>query len=664
MAASAFKDPAADNLACLESYKEPKNLQPSLQVNVNDGHQITEGSFLGNYWGVEDFALTPEPSDLHQGQWQTGSEFIDHIIAWRHDYTWTDSMAPSHAADCVRGFLTDSLPPPLSLFVRRMGQEHIWDGAAALWKVQDYLQMESNMPEKVPESARIDFHLRVCDGVQASQCFHALQEEVKRTKANAQEDLAKHLWTAMRMEAEFFWEQWDAAFLGGIYMVIRLFLDTQHPEPKAYHAVAGELLLLHGNVLATYTRAKDGLSLLHLYREHFGSASVPTPGATSTSRGTLDRLCSILEGGFILPWHIFLEQRIRNDPQAFRRRTNRPSPPDTPTPCGVASLEVDADTDDLEKEKREVLAGIREGRWRAFSNASAGVRADVGVAFEAVESSHWEIAYVSKELKDNDAIVEAAVRQWGLAIEHASPRLQDNYELMMIAVQSEGCALEHASPTLRDNLALAHAAALSDGTSLQFVSDALRADPDLVLSAMRNTSYGTTAFQYAAPSLRDNWDFIARALAVSNTYFPEHNFGSSRDPVEEDAPRRVLPFVSESVEATLQKAARLFDTTHQAQHFLDEKLPLHESFVTFHLCITSKAVPKGHRTKLLEVKEIRNYIGEFLGAPQGRDIGKMYVAKRVLPVLTLCSHHGYRDIAWIVREAGLDRNISGPFWLP
>ena len=74
-----------------------------------------------------------------------------------------------------------------------------------------------------------------------------------------------------------------------------------------------------------------------------------------------------------------------------------------------------------------------------------------------------KLKYASDELKNDRAIVLAAVRQSHRALQFASDALKNNKDFMMVAVRRHGDALKYASDELKNDRAIVLAAVQQNG---------------------------------------------------------------------------------------------------------------------------------------------------------------------------------------------------------
>ena len=62
----------------------------------------------------------------------------------------------------------------------------------------------------------------------------------------------------------------------------------------------------------------------------------------------------------------------------------------------------------------------------------------------------WALQFASSRLRNDMAVVLAAVTKYGMCLEHASIEMRANREIVLVSVQSSGNSLQFASDDLRD----------------------------------------------------------------------------------------------------------------------------------------------------------------------------------------------------------------------
>ena len=111
--------------------------------------------------------------------------------------------------------------------------------------------------------------------------------------------------------------------------------------------------------------------------------------------------------------------------------------------------------------------------WRSFAHASEEMRANVNVRTltEAIETA---LKDAPKEVKNNEAIVMAAVKQDWKAIQYAGEEMKNNEAVVMAALKQSWQALQYASEAMKNNEAIVMAAMKQDSGALEHASEELK----------------------------------------------------------------------------------------------------------------------------------------------------------------------------------------------
>lgn len=115
------------------------------------------------------------------------------------------------------------------------------------------------------------------------------------------------------------------------------------------------------------------------------------------------------------------------------------------------------------------------------------LRRDKRLALLAIRNCPYALAYCAEELKDDEAVVKAALQPDSEDILlYASDRLKADYDIVYRAVKVDALNLQYASEELRDNLEIVTRAIKTYGGVLDDASERLRNDPELIKIAERN----------------------------------------------------------------------------------------------------------------------------------------------------------------------------------
>jgi len=128
--------------------------------------------------------------------------------------------------------------------------------------------------------------------------------------------------------------------------------------------------------------------------------------------------------------------------------------------------------------KEEALKIIDD--WEFMTKISEELKADEEVVMAAVKNDGGALEHASDELKADREVVLAAVKNWGEALKNASDELKADREVVLVAVNNGGGALQYAADELKADKEVMMAAVQSEPRTLQFASDELKADTDII----------------------------------------------------------------------------------------------------------------------------------------------------------------------------------------
>mmetsp|Transcript_45848 Transcript_45848/g.84088 ORF Transcript_45848/g.84088 Transcript_45848/m.84088 type:complete len:350 (-) Transcript_45848:46-1095(-) len=141
------------------------------------------------------------------------------------------------------------------------------------------------------------------------------------------------------------------------------------------------------------------------------------------------------------------------------------------------------------------------------------VRSETDVQWlEMMNVAGMQLAVAPPAVQADRAIVLAAVRQNGQALEYAAEELQADYEVVKSAVRQSGTALAHCAPELRFDFSVVMEAVSCDGRALEFASPEMQADKRIVLAAV--ISQGSS-FKHAAIELRSDRRFVLHVVELA-----------------------------------------------------------------------------------------------------------------------------------------------------
>ncbi|CAE7411355.1 ANK1 [Symbiodinium natans] len=172
-----------------------------------------------------------------------------------------------------------------------------------------------------------------------------------------------------------------------------------------------------------------------------------------------------------------------------------------------------------EEARRRLLEEIRKGRAYAYGallHAPPELRGDQEVVAAAVKESGFALEFASEALRGNREVVLAAVEQDGRALRYASVALRGDRDFLLVAVEQNADALEFASKALRGDREVVLAAVKVDGTAFRFASEELRTDQTFLLEAVEATR-AWWLVELAAEALRADESFVEECKAAAGT---------------------------------------------------------------------------------------------------------------------------------------------------
>ena len=121
--------------------------------------------------------------------------------------------------------------------------------------------------------------------------------------------------------------------------------------------------------------------------------------------------------------------------------------------------------------------------------------------------------YAHNTWKKDKYVVEAVVKQNGLALEYADDVLKNNKNnIVLPAIKQNGLALQYASEVLKADEELVMTAIKQNGEALQYASEVLKADEKLVKTAIKQN---WKAVMYASEDLKEDNDVKQLLLRIA-----------------------------------------------------------------------------------------------------------------------------------------------------
>ncbi len=165
------------------------------------------------------------------------------------------------------------------------------------------------------------------------------------------------------------------------------------------------------------------------------------------------------------------------------------------TPTQALSKELKCD--------KEVIQAALSKHFTAFRYASDALRGDKAFVQAIVESTPMALGYASEALRSDKEVVQAALASNPWVLRYALGAA------VKAAVSQNGMFLQWASEASRGDREVVQAAVSQDGMALQYASDELRNNRYLVLAAVQRHGM---ALQFASKEMRLNEDVAKRAI--------------------------------------------------------------------------------------------------------------------------------------------------------
>ena len=127
------------------------------------------------------------------------------------------------------------------------------------------------------------------------------------------------------------------------------------------------------------------------------------------------------------------------------------------------------------QESKDIMQTMKKNDWNSVSYTK-----------QAVKQDGMLLKHVAVNLREgNRAVVRAAVRENGLALQFAGELFQGDKYFVLDAVSQNGMALQYANDILKNDKECVLKAVSQNGMALQFASDVLNNEMDIVDAATR-----------------------------------------------------------------------------------------------------------------------------------------------------------------------------------
>jgi len=159
-------------------------------------------------------------------------------------------------------------------------------------------------------------------------------------------------------------------------------------------------------------------------------------------------------------------------------------------------------------DKAIVLAAVKKNGF-ALQFASEDLKNDREIVLAAVQQNGLALAYASPDIQAESAIVLKAFKQNGFALQYASKDLKDNREFILAAVKKNGFSFVCTSPKLKADRNFVLAALQQNGLSLRYASEEFKTDRKIVFAAVQQNIF---AFMVVPSVFKADREFILEAV--------------------------------------------------------------------------------------------------------------------------------------------------------
>lgn len=155
-------------------------------------------------------------------------------------------------------------------------------------------------------------------------------------------------------------------------------------------------------------------------------------------------------------------------------------------------------SDDCDINDNEIPLTALLNRWKAIERIPE-YKDDLLCCLFAIYNNGHAIKYVGEAFKDNEAIVEFAIKKsrkyesgsnklvidYTSVYPYISDRLKDNEDLASRVSKKDGMLLKHMSNQLKNNFEIVKSCIINNGLAIQFASSELRANRELIDEAIK-----------------------------------------------------------------------------------------------------------------------------------------------------------------------------------
>lgn len=170
----------------------------------------------------------------------------------------------------------------------------------------------------------------------------------------------------------------------------------------------------------------------------------------------------------------------------------------------------------LTEEEKELLIGLAYKKSADIGKYTELFDNNLSMMARLVRINGLLLNYASPNLKENDEIIEIALKQNPEAVEFAANKYKENKEFIKNLLQTNQTLFRHASEILKNDkeyvLELLKQDYTSMGTLFKYAGDNLKEDRELVMSAVYKKGGN---LRFVSPKYQDDEDIVS--IAVNNT---------------------------------------------------------------------------------------------------------------------------------------------------
>lgn len=154
-------------------------------------------------------------------------------------------------------------------------------------------------------------------------------------------------------------------------------------------------------------------------------------------------------------------------------------------------------------------AEVRKGCLASLRRAAAKAQDNPQLVRAAVAADGMGLERATERLREDENIVDAAVRENGSALKFAAESLKANKGLVRTAVAQDALAIQHAAEALKEDEEIARLAVEGNSHAIELVAKRLRTSPRLILASLQRNEF---AIEHAPEELLQDRAFMLAAV--------------------------------------------------------------------------------------------------------------------------------------------------------